>query len=104
MGVADTGRTSVRRATGRPLLPNPAASALHSKICYSSRVSDKRDVLRDVMLNTGTSQSQLARLSGGWQSSISQFLSGPVHWRDDQRPRLLGCMGQTRRAAPPPVA
>jgi transcriptional regulator with XRE-family HTH domain len=56
-------------------------------------VSDKRYVLREVMLNTGTSQSELSRLSGVWQSSISQFLSGRVHLRDEQLDRLLSCMG-----------
>ena len=45
------------------------------------------------MLNTGTSQSELSRLSGVWQSSISQFLSGKVHLSDDQLDRLLSCMG-----------
>ena len=45
----------------------------YSKICYSSGVSDRRSVLREVMLETGTSQSELSRLSGVWQSSISQF-------------------------------
>jgi transcriptional regulator with XRE-family HTH domain len=38
-------------------------------------------VLHEVMLNTGTSQSELSRLSGVWQPSISQFLSGKG-WRD----------------------
>jgi transcriptional regulator with XRE-family HTH domain len=56
-------------------------------------VSDKSYVLREVMLNTGTSQSELSRLSGVWQSSISQFLSGKVHLSDEQLDRLLSCMG-----------
>jgi transcriptional regulator with XRE-family HTH domain len=56
-------------------------------------VPDRRYVLREVMLDTGTSQSELARLSGVWQSSISQFLSGRVHLSDDQLDRLLSCMG-----------
>lgn len=66
---------------------------LHSKICYNLGVSDKRQVLRDVMLETGTSQSELSRLSGVWQSSISQFLSGKVQLSDDHLDRLLSCMG-----------
>ena len=42
------------------------------------------------MLNTGTSQSELSRLSGVWQSSISQFLSGKVQLSDEQLDLLLG--------------
>lgn len=56
-------------------------------------MSDRRHVLREVMLNTGTSQSELSRLSGVWQSSISQFLSGKVEMSDEQLDRLLSCMG-----------
>ncbi len=56
-------------------------------------MSNKRYVLREVMLESGTSQSELSRLSGVWQSSISQFLSGKVHLSDDQLDRLLSCMG-----------
>jgi transcriptional regulator with XRE-family HTH domain len=56
-------------------------------------VSDSRQVLREVMLSTGTSQSELSRLSGVWQSSISQFLSGRIRLSDEQLDRLLSCMG-----------
>jgi transcriptional regulator with XRE-family HTH domain len=66
-------------------------------------VSDKRQVLRDVMLSTGTSQSELSRLSGVWQSSISQFLSGKVQLSDDQLDRLLSCMGYQLEVAWRPV-
>ena len=63
------------------------------------------ELLREVMLQTGTTQSQLARLSGVRQPSISQFLSGKVDLSDDQLDRLLSCMGLrlevTRRAVPP---
>ena len=45
------------------------------------------------MVNTGTSQSELSRLSGVWQSSISQFLSGKIQLSDGQLDRLLSCMG-----------
>lgn len=68
-------------------------SVPYSKICYNLRVSDRRQVLREVMLKSGTSQSELSRLSGVWQSSISQFLSGTVQLSDDQLGRLLSCMG-----------
>ncbi|MBB3753770.1 transcriptional regulator with XRE-family HTH domain [Mycolicibacterium sp. BK634] len=52
-----------------------------------------RDVLRHTMAETGTSQSQLARISGVRQPSISQFLSGTIEFSDDQIDRLLSCMG-----------
>jgi transcriptional regulator with XRE-family HTH domain len=63
------------------------------------------DLLREVMLETGTTQSQLARLSGVRQPSISQFLSAKVELSDDQLDRLLSCMGfrleVVRRAVSP---
>jgi hypothetical protein len=52
-----------------------------------------REILRDIMVATGTSQSQLARISGVRQPSISQFLGGTIHFSDDQIDRLLSCMG-----------
>ena len=45
------------------------------------------------MLETGTTQSELSRLSGVRQPSISQFLSGKVEFSDEQLDRLLSCMG-----------
>jgi transcriptional regulator with XRE-family HTH domain len=45
------------------------------------------------MLETGTTQSELSRLSGVHQPSISQYLSGRVDMSDDQLDRLLSCMG-----------
>jgi transcriptional regulator with XRE-family HTH domain len=45
------------------------------------------------MLSTGTTQSELSRLSGVRQPSISQFLSGKGHLSDEQLDRLLSCMG-----------
>jgi transcriptional regulator with XRE-family HTH domain len=54
---------------------------------------DRSEVLRQVMDETGTSQSQLARLSGVHQPSISQFLSSRVDLSDEQLDRLLSCMG-----------
>lgn len=53
----------------------------------------RRDLLRDVMLKTGATQSELSRLSGVHQPSISQFLSGRVEMSDDMLDRLLSCMG-----------
>jgi transcriptional regulator with XRE-family HTH domain len=56
-------------------------------------MTTRSDVLRDVMLETGTTQSELSRLSGVRQPSISGFLSGRVDLSDDQLDRLLSCMG-----------
>ena len=56
-------------------------------------MTSRSDVLREVMLETGTTQSELSRLSGVRQPSISGFLSGRVDISDDQLDRLLSCMG-----------
>jgi len=56
-------------------------------------VSDRSEVLREVMLETGITQSELSRISGVRQPSISQFLSGRVEMSDDMLDRLLSCMG-----------
>ena len=45
------------------------------------------------MLETGITQSELSRISGVRQPSISQFLSGRVEMSDDMLGRLLSCMG-----------
>jgi len=56
-------------------------------------MSSRRDLLREVMLETGTTQSELSRVSGVRQSSISQMLSGTLNLSDEQLERLLSCMG-----------
>lgn len=56
-------------------------------------MTSRSDVLRNVMLETSTTQSDLSRLSGVRQPSISGFLSGKVDMSDDQLDRLLSCMG-----------
>jgi len=45
------------------------------------------------MLETSTTQSELSRISGVRQPSISQFLSGRTSLSDDMLDRLLSCMG-----------
>ncbi|KAA1420353.1 helix-turn-helix transcriptional regulator [Nocardioides humilatus] len=45
------------------------------------------------MSETGTTQSELSRISGVKQPSLSQFLSGRVEMSDDMLDRLLSCMG-----------
>jgi len=57
-------------------------------------MSDRGVLLREVMLETGTSQSELSRLSGVHQPSISQSLSGKIDLSDEQLDRLLSCMGR----------
>lgn len=56
-------------------------------------MATRSDVLRKVMLETGTTQSDLSRLSGVRQPSISGFLSERVEISDNQLDRLLSCMG-----------
>ena len=56
-------------------------------------MTTRSEVLREVMLETGTTQSELSRLSGVHQPSISGFLSGKTEISDDQLDRLLSCMG-----------
>lgn len=56
-------------------------------------MSDRRDVLREVMNETSTTQVELALLSGVQQPSISQFLSGRREMSDAMLDRLLACMG-----------
>ena len=60
---------------------------------YTIIMPDRGEVLREVMLETSTTQSELSRLSGVRQPSISGFLSGRVHLSDEQLDRLLSCMG-----------
>lgn len=56
-------------------------------------MTSRSDLLREVMLETGTTQSELSRVSGVRQSSISQMLSGKLDLSDEQLERLLACMG-----------
>lgn len=51
------------------------------------------ELLGEVMRRTSTTQSELSRISGIHQPSISQFLSGKVEFSDEQLDRLLSCMG-----------
>lgn len=55
------------------------------------------------MLETGTTQTTLARISGVHQPSISQFLSGKVDLSDEQLDRLLSCMGYRLEVVRRPV-
>jgi transcriptional regulator with XRE-family HTH domain len=66
-------------------------------------VASRGDVLREVMLETGTSQSELSRISGVRQPSISQTLSGRIEISDEQLDRLLSCMGYRLQVVRRPV-
>lgn len=66
-------------------------------------MSSRGDVLREVMGETRTTQSELSRLSGVRQPSISQFLSGKVDLSDEQLDRLLSCMGYRLEVVRRPV-
>jgi transcriptional regulator with XRE-family HTH domain len=67
-------------------------------------MTSRSEVLREVMLETGSTQSELSRLSGVRQPSISGFLSGRVDLSDDQLDRLLSCMGFRLEVVRRPVA
>ncbi|MFA4928606.1 MAG: helix-turn-helix transcriptional regulator [Patulibacter sp.] len=58
-----------------------------------TNVVDRGDLLRATMKETGITQSDLSRISGVRQPSISQFLSGKADLSDKQLDRLLSCMG-----------
>jgi transcriptional regulator with XRE-family HTH domain len=55
------------------------------------------------MQETRTTQSELSRLSGVRQPSISQFLSDKVDLSDEQLDRLLSCMGYRLEISRRPV-
>lgn len=62
-----------------------------------------REVLRDVMTESGVSQSELSRISGVRQPSISQFLSGRIEMSDEMLDRLLSCLGYRLEVVRRPV-
>ena len=61
------------------------------------------ELLHGVMLETGTTQSELSRISGVRQPSISAFISGRVQMSDDMLERLLSCMGYRLEVVRRPV-
>lgn len=81
----------------------PSRACTYSVRCYSWFVSERSEILGMVMLETGTSQSELSRLSGVRQPSISQFLSDKVDLSDEQLDRLLSCMGYRLEVSRQPV-
>ena len=75
----------------------------YSKKCYSLRMLLRGELLHGVMLETGTTQSELSRISGVRQPSISAFISGRVQMSDDMLERLLFCMGYRLEVVRRPV-
>ena len=55
------------------------------------------------MTGTGVSQSELSRMSGVRQPSISQFLSGRIEMSDEMLDRLLSCLGYRLEVVRRPV-
>jgi transcriptional regulator with XRE-family HTH domain len=80
-----------------PRLAGIATTAIHD------HMSHRGELLREVMLETGTTQSELSRISGVHQPSISQFLSGRVELSDDMLDRLLSCLGYRLEVVRRPV-
>jgi transcriptional regulator with XRE-family HTH domain len=80
--------------TPSPLRSLGHAELIYSFCCYSSVVTRRSDLLREVMRDTRTTQSDLSRISGVHQPSISRFLSGKIEMSDSQLDRLLSCMGR----------
>ncbi len=66
-------------------------------------MNERGELLREVMVETETTQSELSRLSGVHQPSISQMLSGKIEMSDEQLDRLLGCMGRRLEVVRRPV-
>jgi transcriptional regulator with XRE-family HTH domain len=56
-------------------------------------MTDRSEILREVMKIDGITQTELARISGMRQPSISAYLSGRRPMSDDLLDRLLNCMG-----------
>lgn len=64
----------------------------YSNTCNSCGM-EGREVLRAVLADEQVSQSELSRVSGVKQPSISQFLSGRIDMSDGMLDRLLSCLG-----------
>ena len=75
----------------------------YSKKCYSLGMVFRGELLHGVMSETGTTQSELSRISGVRQPSISAFISGRVQMSDDMLARLLSCMGYRLEVVRRPV-
>jgi transcriptional regulator with XRE-family HTH domain len=66
-------------------------------------VNERGRLLREVMVESKITQSELSRVSGVHQPSISQMLSGRIEMSDHQLDRLLSCMGRRLEIVRRPV-
>ena len=64
---------------------------------------DRPTILREVMSETGMTQTRLSELSGVKQPSLSQMLHGRIDPSDEMLERLLSCMGQRLEVVRRPV-
>lgn len=70
---------------------------------YYGAMETRGEILRQVMSETGVTQTELSRISGVHQPSISQFLSGRTDLSDEQLDRLLSCLGYRLEVVRRPV-
>lgn len=66
-------------------------------------MNDRGRLLSEVMSEIGINQSELSRVSGVHQPSISQMVSGRIEMSDQQLDRLLSCMGRRLEVVRRPV-
>jgi transcriptional regulator with XRE-family HTH domain len=85
-------------------MPGLISNLSYSIFCYTTDMASRGSILASVMSETRTSQSELSRLSGVHQPSISQYLSGKVDLSDELLDRLLGCMGYRLEVTRQPLA
>ncbi len=83
--------------------PISSTQSPHSNSYYGLDMDSGRDLLRNVLTETGMSQSELSRISGVRQPSISQFLSGRIQMSDEMLDRLLSCLGYRLEVVRRPV-
>lgn len=88
--MGETVRQGYLRAEGLPT--SSRSLTAYSNLCYS-RDMESREILRAVLAESRVSQSELSRISGVKQPSISQFLSGRIAMSDGMLDRLLSCLG-----------
>jgi len=102
-GSTTTSPTTAAASMSTRTLRRRRVSIIYSIECYDSCMPRRGGLLREVMLETSTTQSELSRVSGVHQPSISQFLSGKVELSDEQLDRLLSCMGYRLEVVRRPV-
>jgi len=64
---------------------------------------ERANILRQILSETGVTQTRLSELSGVKQSSLSQMLHGRIEMSDDMLSRLLSCLGYRLEVVRRPV-